>query len=101
VNLTGWFGVLASGGPLAPGGWFIYLPYALMLAWLVSVTTVMVRRRADGQPLLSSGYAGKGRVREFQRELSLRSDETGSKEHSKGRGAWVGAPRPLTRTDRE
>ncbi|MFF1635289.1 hypothetical protein [Leifsonia sp. NPDC058248] len=39
------FGMLASGGPLAPGGWVsAFLPYPLYLIWLTAVAVLMTMR---------------------------------------------------------
>ena len=40
-------GLAAERGPLAPGGALTYLLYALLLVWLLTITTLMVRRPRD------------------------------------------------------
>lgn len=44
AHVVGWFGVIVDSGPLTPGGWFTYVPYALWMVWLVAVATIMVTR---------------------------------------------------------
>lgn len=67
VHVIGWFGVGAGDGPLAPGGWFTYVPYTLLLVWLTSVTTVMVVRLGRSTRSRDVARVGAHRVAERRR----------------------------------
>jgi len=40
-------GLVAGSGPLVPGGTLTYALYAMLLIWLIAITTVMARRPAS------------------------------------------------------
>lgn len=67
VHVIGWFGVGAGDGPLAPGGWFTYVPYMLLLVWLASVTTIMVVRLGRSTRSRDGAPVGAHRVAEGRR----------------------------------
>jgi hypothetical protein len=46
LHVVAWFGVVADGGPLAPGGWGTFVVYPVFAVWLVAVIVVMIGRSA-------------------------------------------------------
>jgi hypothetical protein len=42
VHLVAWCGVVARGGPLAPGGWATFVSYPVFVGWLVAMSVVML-----------------------------------------------------------
>lgn len=56
------FGMLASAGPLAPGGWVsAFLPYPLYLVWLTAVALVMTIRPTSQRVPSGSGQQVRSR----------------------------------------
>ncbi|MGN6326589.1 hypothetical protein [Pseudolysinimonas sp.] len=54
------FGIVADGGPLAPGGWVsAFLPYPLYVVWLAAVSVVMTARpRAQAADVPDASWSG-------------------------------------------
>jgi hypothetical protein len=49
--------IVADSGPMAPTGWYVYLPYPLYAGWLAATAVLMIRRAGRGRSTASSADA--------------------------------------------